>query len=73
MDEGDPLMLNEERPDDDDDNGNTTQPFQPGSSSTPRPSGEEYPMRTTTINRPPVRRQKRRYQKNQKHVRSTAQ
>ena len=66
-------MLNEERPDDDDDNGNTTQPFQPGSSSTPGPSGEEYPMRTTTINRPPVRRQKRRYQKNQKHVRSTAQ
>ena len=72
MDEVDPLMPNEERPDDDDDNGNTTQPSQPSSSSTPGPSGEEYPIRTTTMNRPPVRRQKRSNQKNQKHVRSTA-
>ena len=38
----------------DDDDGNTTGPFQPGSASTPGP-GEQIPMRTTTMNRPPER------------------
>ena len=49
----DPLM---EHTDDrnDDDNGDTTGPFQPGSASTPGP-GEQIPMRTTTMNRPPER------------------
>ena len=53
--ETDPLIPQEERPDDDDDDddGNTSQPFQPGSSSTPGPSGEEYPMSTSTTNRLP--------------------
>jgi len=55
MDEGDPLIPLEERPDDDDD-GNTTQPFQPGASSTPGPSGDCYLMHTTTMNRTPERR-----------------
>lgn len=53
MDEGDPLIPLEERSDDDD--GNTTQPFQPGPSSTPGPSGECYLMHTTTMNRTPER------------------
>lgn len=56
MDEGDPLIPLEERPDDDDDDGNTTQPFHPGASSTPDPSGECYLMHTTTMNRTPERR-----------------
>ena len=55
MDEGDPLIPLEERTDDDDD-GNTTQPFQPGASSTPGPSGECYLIHTTTMNRTSERR-----------------
>ena len=43
--ETDPLLEHEEEKDDDDDSG-TTNPFQPGGSSTP---GEEIPM--TTMNR----------------------
>ena len=54
MDEGDPLIPLEEHWDDDD--GNTTQPFQPGASSTSGPSGECYLMHTTTMNRTPERR-----------------
>ena len=46
--EKDPLLENEEK-DDDDDDSDTTNPFQPGGSSTPGPSGEEIPM--TTMNR----------------------
>ena len=37
--EKDPLLENEEKDDDDDDDSDTTHPFQPGGSSTPRPSG----------------------------------
>ena len=44
--EEDPLLEHEEEKDDDDDDGETTNPFQPGGSSTP---GEEIPM--TTMNR----------------------
>ena len=46
-----PLLEHEEKDDDDDDDddGDTTNPFQPGGSSTPGPSGEEIPM--TTMNR----------------------
>lgn len=54
MNEGSPLIPLEERSDDDD--RNTTQPFQPGASSTPGPSGECYLMHTTTMNRTPERR-----------------
>ena len=46
--ETDPLLKDTDDRNDDD----TTGPFQPGSSSTPGP-GEQIPMRTTTINRPP--------------------
>ena len=46
-----PLIPHEERPDDDD--GNTTGPFVPHCSSTPRSSGEGFQM--TTMNRPPER------------------
>ena len=54
FDERTPLM---QHTDDggDDDAANTTGPFQPGAASTPGPSGESYPMRTTTTNRPPER------------------
>ena len=44
-----PLLEHQEKDDDDDDDGDTTNPFQPGGSSTPGPSGEEIPM--TTMNR----------------------
>ena len=44
--ETDPLLEHEEEKDDDDDDSGTTNPFQPGGSSTP---GEEIPM--TTMNR----------------------
>ena len=46
--EENPLLEHEEK-DDDDDDGDTTNPFQPGGSSTPGPSGEGIPM--TTMNR----------------------
>ena len=51
--EKDPLMEHTDDRNDDDD-GDTTGPFQPGSASTPGP-GEQIPMRTTTMNRPPER------------------
>ena len=44
--EENPLLEHEEEKDDDDDDGDTTNPFQPGGSSTP---GEEIPL--TTMNR----------------------
>ena len=48
--EEDPLLEHEEKhDDDDDDDGDTTNPFQPGGSSTPGPSGQGIPM--TTMNR----------------------
>ena len=47
--EENPLLEHEEKDDDDDDDSDTTNPFQPGGSSTPGPSGEEIPM--TTMNR----------------------
>ena len=49
----DPLMEHTDDRNDDDD-GDTTGPFQPGSSSTPGP-GEQIPMRTTTMNMPSER------------------
>lgn len=49
-DERDPLMDHTDDRGDDDD-CDTTDPFQPGSASTPVP-GERIPMRTTTTNRP---------------------
>ena len=51
--ERDPFIPHIEDDDDDDDRANTTKPFQPEASSTPRPSGEQMEM--TTRNRPPKR------------------
>ena len=51
--EKDPLLKNTGDRNNDDD-GDTTGPFQPGSSSTPGP-GEQIPIRTTPMNRPPER------------------
>ena len=54
FDESDPLTPHENE-NNDDDEGDRTTPFQPGASSTPGPSGENIPMRTTTMNRPAER------------------
>ena len=46
MAEADPLLEHNDDDDDDDNDEGNTNPFQPNASSSPGPSGEEFPMTT---------------------------
>lgn len=53
-DERGPLMVHtDDRNDDEDGDGDTTGPVKPRGTLTPAPSGDQIPLRTTTMNRPP--------------------